>query len=143
MSEPVEPRAGGHWRQMFAPSQYLAADELLGRDVTLTISAVSIGELPIEGSSKTEKRPIVTFKERPKQLVLNKTNSKTIARLYGVITKDWLGRAVTLYQDKTKLKGQTVDCIRIRSSVPPAKVTPPTMLDQDGEQVPPDPRDQP
>ncbi|MDQ3096795.1 MAG: hypothetical protein M3Q61_01325 [Chloroflexota bacterium] len=128
---------------MFAPSQYLAADELLGRDVTLTISAVSIGELPIEGSSKTEKRPIVTFKERPKQLVLNKTNSKTIARLYGVITKDWLGRAVTLYQDKTKLKGQTVDCIRIRSSVPPAKVTPPTMLDQDGEQVPPDPRDQP
>jgi hypothetical protein len=139
VSDLREPKVGGHYRLMFAPSEYLAADELMGRDVTVTIKAVSIGELPIEGSSKTEKKPIVEFEGRAKKLALNKTNAKTIAKLYGVITADWVGRAVTLHQDKTKLKGQTVDCIRIRPTVP--KVAPKTRgtePDQVGDGPPPD-----
>lgn len=114
----AEPEAGGHYRRLFPPSEFLAADELIGRDIAMTIKSVSIGEIPIAGTSKSEKRPVIEFAERPKKLVLNRTNAKTIAKLYGVMTKDWIGRAVTLFPTTTKLKGETVDCIRIRPSIP-------------------------
>ena len=115
-----EPKAGGHYRLMF-PTDYVAAPELQGRDVTVTIKSVSIDAMPLAGSTKKEKRPIIQFEETPKKLVLNKTNAKVIAKLLGVITNDWIGHRVTLYPTTTKFGPDTVDCIRVRDRLPAAK----------------------
>ncbi len=126
MSEPkkapaAEPKAGGHFRLMF-PTDYLAAPEFLGKDVALTIAAVSIDELPLAGKQEKQKRPIIRFAETEKKLVLNKTNARTLAKLLGTQTTDWIGKRIALYPTTTKFGPDTVDCIRVRPQLPPAKV---------------------
>lgn len=119
MSDPV---AGGHYRLMF-PTDFLAAPEFKGKDVALTIRTVSIGELPLAGSTKKEKRPVVTFEETPKKLVLNKTNAKTLAKLFGVQTSEWVGKRVAFYPTMTKFGKDDVECIRVRERLPPPKAS--------------------
>lgn len=131
-----DPKAGGHYRLMF-PTDYVAAPELQGRDVAVTIKSVSIDEMPLAGTTKKEKRPIVQFEETPKKLVLNKTNAKTLAKLLGVQTMEWIGRRVTLYPTTTKFGPETVDCIRVRDKLPPAKSKSSTKQDATGDGPPP------
>src|SRR5687768_16466816 len=103
------------------PTEYLAAPEFSGSDVALTVKSVSVDELPLAGTSKTEKRPVVRFVETDKKLVLNKTNAKTIAKLLGVQTKDWVGKRIALYPTTTAYGKETVECIRVRDKLPPPK----------------------
>lgn len=107
-----------HYRLLF-PTDYIAAPELKGKDVTLTIKSVSLSELPLAGSTKKEKRAVMTFEGTPKKLVLNKTNAKVIAKLLGVHTSAWIGKRIVLYPTTTKFGPDTVDCIRIREKLPP------------------------
>lgn len=110
-----------HYRSMYPPSEYLAADELpLGRDIVVVIKSVSIGDMQIEGSSKKEQKPVLEFEGKEKRWPLPKTVAKMIARLYGEKPKrDWPGKAITLYRTTAKLKGETVPAIRIRPTAPP------------------------
>ena len=107
-----------HWRAMF-DSRWLYAHDLNGKDVTLTISKVEKGEL-LNQDQKTEHKPVLSFVEPKsnKRLVLNKTNAKTVATLYGNSVSGWVGKRITLYPTTTRAFGQTVDCIRIRPQVP-------------------------
>jgi hypothetical protein len=50
--------------------------------------------------------------------VLNPTNRKTIQQLYGVKPSAWVGQCITLYPTTTEMAGATVDCIRVRPTVP-------------------------
>jgi hypothetical protein len=52
-----------------------------------------------------------------KPMILNVTNSKMIAKLYGPYIEDWAGKPITLYASTTKLAGETVECLRIRPKV--------------------------
>lgn len=107
------------------PSLYVAAADL-PRDVTLTISRVVVEGLKTDRG--TQNKPIVYFAElekRPedkrKKLVLNKTNARTIARMYGGKAEGWIGKRVTLHASTCEAFGETVDCIRIRANIPPDK----------------------
>lgn len=106
--------------ELLHPSEYVAAVELKGRDVSVTITKVERAELMVVGGAK---KPgiVVHFKESPKKLVLNKTNASTIADMHGTEAEKWVGKRVTLFPTTCKCKGKTVDCIRIRDSIPPAK----------------------
>lgn len=106
-------------------SAYLYAHDLLERDVVVTIKEVRAARVK-DSEGKEQKKPIVFFKESHDQrgLVLNKTNGKTIAAIYGNKTEAWIGRRVTLFPTTTAAFGQTVDCIRIRPQKPDAKKGP-------------------
>ena len=91
----------------------------LPRDVTLTIARVTQGEL--RSKDKTDKRPIVHFAGTPKTMVLNATNGKAIAAMYGVQVEQWAGKRITIYKTTTSFGPNTVDCIRVRPTKPPAK----------------------
>lgn len=114
-----------HYELLF-PSQYLKASDLKGRDVTVTIEHVV--QETLEGKQgKREKKPAVYFAEvkaKPdeprKRLVLNITNARTIAALYGNDTDGWKGRRVTLFSATVDGFGKAVDAIRIRPSIPVA-----------------------
>lgn len=110
------------YRLMF-PNDYLGAHEFMGKDVTKRIKSVAMEDLRVQGGKK-ERRPVVTFSDAKKKLVLNKTNAKTVAKLYGPDTKGWIGNPVTMYPTTCMLGRETVDCIRIRdkSGVAPERV---------------------
>jgi len=90
------------------PGDYLKAEDLHGKSVTLTIQDVAIEQL---GS---DEKPCVSFKGTKKKLALNKTNFQTIVDLLGEEdTDDWTGKKITLIPAKTEFQGRRVACIRI------------------------------
>ena len=108
-----------HYKSMFDATDMLFAHDLGGREVTVEIAKVYAGDLVGEKGRKTRK-PFLVFKGKTgeKKLAVNKTNGKTIAKLYGTDTNDWVGKLVTLFPTTTDFGGETVDCIRIKPSVP-------------------------
>lgn len=104
---------------------YIGHWDLEGRDVTVTISKVTPGELVAQGNRKS-KKPIVHFVGKDKGFVVNKTNGRTIASLYGPKIEDWVGKKITLFctmtRDPSGGSGE-VECIRVRPVKPP--VAPP------------------
>lgn len=133
------------YRLMF-PNDYLGAHEFMGKDVTKTIKSVALEDLRVQGGKK-ERRPVLTFSDAKKKLVLNKTNAKSVAKLYGADTKDWVGKPIAMYPTKCMLGREQVDCIRIREkagqspeSVPvdedPLDIDDGTPVDEHGEVLP-------
>ena len=105
----------------FFEKEFLYAYDLQGRDITLTISRVVQGKLTGTGG-KTTKKPVAYFQGKEKGLALNITNVRTIGGMYGFKVADWVGKRITIYPTTTQFGAQTCDCIRIRPTVPGAKV---------------------
>jgi len=106
------------WRQGF-DRNYIAACDLDSRDVTVTIKDVRACKL--RSAQGEDKRPVASLQESDRCFVLNKTNCETISGLYGDKIKGWIGKRITLYPTTTQVARKTVDCIRVRNRVPPAK----------------------
>jgi len=103
--------------ELAVPSDYLAAVEFKGRDVTLTISAVSKESLQmIDGSKKA--KMVIRFEKTAKKLVCNKTNADSIAQLYGPEADKWTGKRVTFYPTRCLAFGEMVECVRVREKKP-------------------------
>jgi hypothetical protein len=96
---------------------YMAAFEFEGKDLTLTIARVE-GKM-LKSQRGEELKPVIWFEGRMRALVANKTNSKTIAAMYGTHVEDWVGKKITLYPTTTTAGDQgVVDCIRVRPGIP-------------------------
>lgn len=78
------------------PGRFLKAGEFQGRDVTLTIAGIETESLPQDKGGERV-RGIISFKETPKKLVLNRTNGECFKALWGRATDEWIGHKVTLY----------------------------------------------
>jgi hypothetical protein len=118
-----------HYKLLF-PGKYLGAHDLTKGDATLTIRAIVVEDLK-NAEGKDERKPVVYFhetkavaerkREQEKALILNKTNAATIASLYGTDSDRWIGKAVTIYAATDRAFGKTVECLRIRPTVPTPK----------------------
>jgi hypothetical protein len=97
------------------PSKYLKADELDG-DTVFTIAGVSVEN--VGTAQKAESKPVISFEETDKGLVLNKTNANTISSLYGPDTDDWSGKRVTLFATEVDFQGKQTLAIRVRMKKP-------------------------
>lgn len=110
------------------PSKWLKAADCDEADLILTISELrqeSVGQGADAGM-----KWVCYFEETEKGLVLNKTNTNTIAKLYGDDTDDWEGKKIALYATEVEYQGQQSLGIRVRSRPPKvkaaAKATPAT-----------------
>lgn len=104
-----------HWKQLVNPD-YLGAYSIPeGEDLAVVID--SVGPEEITGTSGKKEVCSVARLRGNKPWILNMTNQKSIARLYGPYIEDWQGKAVTLYASTTKLAGEMVECIRVRPQV--------------------------
>lgn len=100
-------------------SKYLKASDIPeDHPVTVRIDRVEIEDLG-QGQDKDSK-PILYFVGKNKGMVLNKTNSKVIAKAYGEETDDWTGKPVTIMSMEVEFKGDMVQGLRIR--IPKAPV---------------------
>ena len=99
--------------QMF---EYLCAEMLPtdGRPVALTVKGVT--EEKIVGPRGEQVKLVMSFKERPKKLILNKTNVRALAKVLGPETDNWLGASVTLGVEPIKVGREVVPSIRVKSA---------------------------
>lgn len=78
------------------PSRFLHADELDGKEWTLTIEAVYQEKLGGGRKKKRELDTIVSFKETKREYVLNPTNGAVCLALWGKYVDDWVGHRITI-----------------------------------------------
>lgn len=103
-------------------AQYIGAWDV-PKDSTATISKVEVAELPGNGRMKANKKPVLSFRNTEKRLVVNATIGNTIASLYGTDVEQWIGKQITLYATTCRAadgSGQ-VDCVRVRPKIPTAR----------------------
>jgi hypothetical protein len=125
------------------PSKYLRHTDLNGRAVKFTMSTVKREEIGF--GAKREEKPLLSFRETAKMLVLNKTNAQSIVDLYGDNPRAYPGKALTLFPAKVDAMGKTHDVIRVRGPKPgdaPAATVlgaGPSPSTGGAEETPPDP----
>jgi len=103
------------------PSKYMKADDLQGTDRIVTIHSVDFEDFTDPKTRRTETKPVLRFREKAaKDLVLNRTNFKTLSILLGDETDNWEGQQIVLYSTRVESFGEMVDAIRIRERKPAA-----------------------
>ena len=101
------------------PSNYLKASDCEDGDLVLTIEAVRTETL---GQGKdAELKPVASFHETEKTFVVNKTNWKTIEKLYGPDSDDWVGKKIALFATEVPFGQEMVMAIRVRLKAPKGK----------------------
>lgn len=94
------------------PSSYLKATDF-EEDTTLTIQAIQSEKIG------DDDKYVVYFEEVDKGLVLNKTNSETIASVAGSDdTDDWAGHKITLFATTVSFQGKPTEAIRVKLRKP-------------------------
>lgn len=98
---------------MFPSTSLKSADFEEGGEMHLTINGVQMKSL---GQDNAEVKPILSFIETDKTLVLNKTNANIIASMYGDKNIDtaWLNKKVTLHVEMTTFQGKATPGIRVK-----------------------------
>lgn len=109
-----------HWRKLQNPD-YIGSWDLDGKDKTVKILNVVTKE--ITGIKGTTKETVLIL-ENSKPMIVNVTNQLMIQSLYTEFIEDWKGKLITLYPTKTKVRGEKMDCLRIRK-VKPKSIEPP------------------
>jgi len=106
-----------HWKQLQNPN-YIGAYSLPdGKDLVVEITDVKRETVKGEGGKVDE--CTVAYLKNQKPMILNATNSKMIAKIYSTpYVEEWIGKKITLYVSITSLKGETVECLRIRNAAP-------------------------
>lgn len=104
--------------EVLFPSMFIQADDLKGKDWTLTIESVRKEELHMRGQAKKLPKVVLTFQRARKKMVCNVTNAETIVDLYGKEARAWIGKAITIYPTKVKFGRAMVDAIRVRGKKP-------------------------
>ena len=108
-----------HWKQLVNPA-YIGSYSLGGKDLTVQIK--SVAQEVVKGEGGKQEMCLVAQLVDNKPMILNKTNAKTIAKIYGTpYINEWVGKYITIYPTTTKLAGEQVECLRIRQVVPQVK----------------------
>ena len=107
------------------PSKYLKAEDLNGKRVTVEIDDARIEEF--KDGHKTDKKIILSFVGKQKEMVCNKTNAATIAKMYGDETDNWRGQFVAILAREVEFAGDVVLALRVDSKrpAPPAPASTP------------------
>ena len=124
-----------HWKKLENPD-YIGAYSLQeGKDLTVTIERVERQQVTGTGGKKEECTVAILKGQKP--LILNRTNMKTIQKLYETpYIEEWAGKQITLFVAKINAFGETnVECLRIRPAKPQPKKLP-ELLPSDKENWP-------
>lgn len=75
---------------------FLDATDIPAAGITLPIAAIVPPNTERDKTGKNIDKSILAFKGAKKRLILNKTNLKIIALMYGKKASEWIGKDVTL-----------------------------------------------
>lgn len=105
-----------HWKKLVNPD-YIGAYALGGLDLTVEIEKVQ--REMVTGDAGKKEECTVAYLKGQKPFILNRTNQKTITKLYSTpYIEDWVGKKITLFPTTTRVAGEITECLRIRPIVP-------------------------
>ena len=115
------------------PSRFLKAADLGGKPVVATIESAPLEVL--KNGKGEDTKTVLHFRKTQKVLPLNRVNWDSVADLTGKDdTDDWPGHVIELYPTTTEMKGEVVNCIRIRApaqaELKPARLAKPAKAKQ-------------
>jgi hypothetical protein len=109
------------------PSNWLSAADLDG-DTLATIQFVRQEKVGKDQSLA----PIAHFKDGvDKPMILNRTNARSIGKIWGGDHRQWEGKQITLYPTQVYVQGETKDCIRVREELPKTPTATAAALDDE------------
>lgn len=113
-----EPSQTTHWKNLFPSKTMLLGSHNLnpGEELIATIKDVTVQDIKNQ-KGDTERVAVARFENAP-PMVLNITNSRTIANLYGELYDHWGGHSIQIYATKVKAFGQETMALRIREAIP-------------------------
>lgn len=103
-----------NYKLMFK-SQFLIAEELQGKEATITIERVEMKKLEQDDGRKKDKG-IIYFRGSDRGWVLGRTNAMCLAAMFSEETDAWIGKRVTLFATEVQLGGERVLGIRVKGS---------------------------
>lgn len=114
------------------PSRYLKASDLKGQPATLTIAGVEMVLMEQNDGSSKEK-PVLSFRGTERQMVLNVTNARMLAELFGPETDSWVGQQFVIASQRVSFGNRIVDAIRVmgKADRKAQPVAPPPIDDDD------------
>lgn len=110
-------------------SEWLSGIDLGGRTVTVVITGVEEVTVPEPRTGKAIRKVAVAFKGARKRLLLNATNAKALAKLFGLETDAWAGKGVQLAPETVPAFGQMHCVVRVVGAAP-MKMTKPEAEEQ-------------
>ena len=126
-----------HYKKFLNPD-YLGAYALEdGRDIILTIGSIK-QDTVVGTDGKKEVCSVCHFREKNvKPMILNATNSKTIAKLFdSPYVEDWVGHRIQIGIERVKAFGDVWDALRVRAFHPvPAAEEIPTVCADCGAEI--------
>lgn len=110
-----------HWKSQFNYN-YLGVQNLsIGSDIILTTKCVSKEDVP-NMAGKKEKCNVLYFQEDVKPMVLNKTNCKTMEKLFKTpFFENWMNKKIQIGSARVNAFGEMIDALRIRPFFPKEK----------------------
>lgn len=109
-----------HWKKLDNPDYLGAYAFQPGQEMVLEIAKVGQETVFNPTTGKKEDCTVARFTDnKVKPMILNVTNCKQIAKLYGTpYIEDWNGCRITVYIAKVKAFGEEVDALRIKKKIP-------------------------
>jgi hypothetical protein len=96
------------------PSKYLSAVDV-EPPITLTIFGVT--QESMKGHDGEEiLKPVVSFRESKKSMVMNVTNKNILKGLFGNDTDDWINQKVTLCSEMVNAFGEMKPSVRVKAA---------------------------
>jgi len=99
-------------------SEWLSGIDLGGRTVTVEITGVEEVTVPEPRTGKAIRKVAVGFRGARKRLLLNATNAKTLAKLFGLETDAWAGKRVLLAPETVRAFGGEHCVVRVAGAAP-------------------------
>lgn len=94
------------------PPAYLRASDIEGKTINVNIERCEMEQ--INGKNK----PVLYLRNREIGMVLNRTNTNTIAEAYGGETENWRGHPLEIYTVQVNYQGRMVPGLRVRIPEP-------------------------
>lgn len=104
-----------HWKKLHNPD-YLGAYSL--DDPTMIVEIKKVEKRQIPGADGKKDDAVVAELVGQKPMILNATNMKTIASLYGNYIEDWVGKKITLFIANVKAFGTVTEALRVAGEIP-------------------------
>jgi hypothetical protein len=95
------------------PSKYVKAADLRGKTVVVYIERIQPREKLMMAGGKSDTKPVIFLRGKDKGWILNKTNARSIAKVYGPELTNWLGKPVAIMSTQVEARGEVVDAIRV------------------------------
>ena len=107
-----------HWKKL-TNIDYIGAYSLQPGEER-TVKILSVGKQKVKGSDGKEAECIVAKLENEKPMILNRTNCKTLTKLFQTpFVENWKNAEVIIYAENVKAFGDMVEALRIRPTKPP------------------------